>query len=68
MIMILMKRSFFLIGGGDSENAVAYPVLHCSGSGIHYYLRDESGEEVLEEEEEGYLLRGVVLRGRYSRS
>ena len=66
--MILMKRSSFLVGGGDSENDVAYPALYYSGSGIHCYPRDESDEEVLEEEVAGYLWRGVVLRGRYSSS
>ena len=53
--MILMKRSFFLVGGGDSENDAAYPVLYFGGSSTHCYPRDESGEKVFEEEVAGYL-------------
>ena len=68
MIMVLMKKSSFFVEGGDSENAAAYLILYYGGSGIHCYPRDESNEEVLEEEVAGYLRSCVVLSGRYSRS
>ena len=64
MIVIPIKRSSFLFGGGDLENDIAYPALYYGGFGIHCYSRVGSGEDVLE----GYLRRGVVLSGCYSPS
>ena len=55
MIGILTKRSSFLVEGEYSECDVADPALYYDGSGNHHYPRDENGEEVQEEEVEGYL-------------